>query len=156
MSNPNPSLQKKTAARMAAVQCLYQQAITGDVRDAASQAAALKAQLKDNRSEQKMMVGMPVEPQYAMLEAMLAGVAERLDEINMRLDGSLSEKWTRNRMSPLLVALLQCGIFEMFFYKEISPKIVIDEYTRLARSFFADNEVDFVHGALATLAKAYG
>ncbi|MBY0407231.1 MAG: hypothetical protein K2Q01_06020, partial [Rickettsiales bacterium] len=50
----------------------------------------------------------------------------------------------------------QCGIFELFFDKEISPKIIIDEYTRLTRHFFADQEVDFVHAALSKLLRQYG
>src|SRR5688572_19385831 len=156
MSSVNPSLQKKTAARMAAVQCLYQQAITGDAHAPDAQVANLKSQLHNNRNEQKLLVGAPIEPNYSLLEAILGGIAERKEEIDTRLDGALNEKWTRERMSPLLIALLQCGIFELFFSKEIAPKIVIDEYTKLARSFFSDTEVNFVHGALATLVKAYG
>jgi N utilization substance protein B len=67
----------------------------------------------------------------------------------------LSEQWKRERMSPVLVAILQCGIFEMFFAREISPKIVIDEYARLTRHFFEEPEVHFVHAALSKLARKY-
>ncbi len=152
----NPSLQKKSAARMAAVQALYQHAITGDKKDAAKQVASLKAQLANNKSEQRLMVGVPLEPNYPLVEALLTGVTSRMDEVNARLDEVLTSEWKRERMSHLLVALLQCGIYEMFFYKEIKSNIIIDEYTRMARSFFSDKEVDFVHGALSTLAATYG
>ncbi|MFO0389377.1 MAG: transcription antitermination factor NusB [Alphaproteobacteria bacterium] len=152
----NPSLQKKSAARMAVVQALYQRAITGDASDAAKETASLKEQLSGNRSEQRLMVGVPLEPNYPLFEALLSGVNERMDEVNTRLDEVLTSDWKRERMSHLLVALLQCGIYEMFFHKEIKSNIVIDEYTRMARSFFSDKEVDFVHGALSTLAATYG
>ena len=141
---------------MAAVQCLYQQSVTGDLKDAVQQVAALKAQLANNKNEQKLVVGMAVEPNYTMMEILLAGIHERLDEINMRLDGALNETWSRERMSPLLVSLLQCAIYELFFHKEVKPSIVIDEYTKITRKFFADGEVNFVHGALSTIVAAYG
>lgn len=152
----NQSLQKKSAARLAAVQCLYQQAITGEPASPEDQVAALKGQLKDNRGEQKLMVGAAVEPNYTLLAALLSGVAAERGEIEMRLSGALTGAWSRERMSKLLVAILECAIYEMFLAKDISPRIVIDEYTRLARSFFTENEVNFVHGALSKLAEQYG
>jgi len=148
----NSSLQKKTAARLAAVQCLYTQAITEEKRTPAQSIAVLKKQLENNRDEQKLLVGAAIEPNYKLIETLLAGVEQWQENIDARLDDALSADWKRSRMSPLLVAILQCSIFEMLFSKTINPKILIDEYTRLARSFFADDEVNFVHGALSKLA----
>jgi transcription termination factor NusB len=151
----NLSLQKKTAARIASVQCLYNVAVTGDALAPAQQAAALKAQLENNRDEQKLLVGSAVEPQYAMVEALLSGVQQYHEEINLRLDGVLKDGWKRERLSPLLIAIMQAAIFEMFFYKDVSAKIVTDEYTNLTRRFLGDGEVGFVHGALSELTKQY-
>ena len=151
----NASLQKKTAARMSAVQCLYRGAMNKEMIAPEKQVARLKAQLKNNRDEQELQVGMPVEPNYALLETILTGIAEYHDEINLRMEGVLSGEWKRERMSPLLIAVLQCGIFELFFHKDLSPKIVIDEYTRLSRSFFVEAETNFVHAALNTLSTQY-
>lgn len=155
MSQPNPSLQKKSAARMAAVQDLYRLSMTGDAPDTERQIKSLKAELADNRSEQKMRVGNAVEPNYPLLESILQGVGEFQAQIDARLDSMLDKDWKRDRMSPLLIAILQCAIFELFFHKDTAPKIVIDEYTRLARSFFGEREVNFVHGALLALSKKY-
>lgn len=152
----NPSLQKKTAARMAAVQSLYTFAVSGDVFTPAQQVVFLKKQLANNKDEQKLRVGAAVEPNYKLVENILAGIEQWSETINTRMQETLNEKWKKERMSPLLIAILQCGIFELFFDKDISPKIVIDEYTKLTRSFFADAEVDFVHGALSSLARKYG
>jgi N utilization substance protein B len=151
----NLSLQKKTAARMAAVQGLYRMAMTNDAIEPEALVASLKSQLKNNRDEQQLQVGMEVEPNYNLLATLLTGIAENLEEINLRLDGVLNAQWSRDRTSPLLIAVLQCGIFELFFHKDLSSKIVIDEYTRLARSFFVENEVNFIHAALSTLSQQY-
>lgn len=154
-SRPNPSLQKRSAARMAAVQELYRLSMTGDAPDTPRQMASLKKEFSENRSEQKMRVGNAVEPNYPLLESILQGVGEWQAQIDARLDSVLDKDWKRDRMSPLLVAILQCAIFELFFHKDTAPKIVIDEYTRLTRSFFGDGEVNFVHGALSALSKKY-
>ncbi len=152
---PNPSLQKKTAARVSAVQCLYKLAMSGDKISSAKQVLILKKQLEGNKEEQKLQVGVGVEPNYKLVEMLLDGVEEWAPKIDSRLEEVLNGEWKRERMSPLLIAILQCSIFEMFFTKDIAPKIVIDEYARLTRSFFADGEVNFVHAALSTLARKY-
>jgi N utilization substance protein B len=152
---PNLSLQKKTAARLVAVQCLYMQAATKEKTTPAEQVAQVKAQLINNKNEQKLMLGSPIEPNYSLLEALLTGAAQHEEEISKRLESVLDKGWKAGRMSPLLLAILQCGIFEIFFYKDTAANILIDEYTRLTRSFFADAEVDFTHGALKALAKKY-
>lgn len=152
----NPSLEKKSAARTAAVQCLYTNALSGKTATPEAQAASLKARLKDNREEQKLIVGAPLEPNYKLLEAILTGVAERREEIDARLDSALSADWKRERMSPVLLAILQCAIYELFFGKEVAPKIIIDEYTRLTRRFFDEAESNFVFAALNTLVCSFG
>jgi len=152
----NPSLQKKSAARMAAVQSLYKQAMTGETNPPTEQVAALKTQLKDNRSEQKLVVGVAIEPDYALLTRILSGIAEWQDAIDERIDGVLTKDWTRARMGALLVAILQCGIFELLFDKDLGARIVTDEYTRLARHFVTDDEVDFIHAVLKQLAAQHG
>jgi transcription antitermination factor NusB len=151
----NPSLQKKSAARVAAVQCLYTQSFHERKQSPEKQVEILKARLKNNENEQKLVVGKSIEPNYKLVESLLAGIDENLDEVNHRLQGTISEKWSQERMSPVLVAILQCAIYELFFGKEISTKIVIDEYTKLSRMFFSDAEVDFVYGALSALVQRY-
>lgn len=143
----NPSLQRKSAARIAAVQCLYLQAMVGPQLPF-EQVAMLRKQLKDDPKEQKLLVGMAVEPDYKMLERLLSGVAELRDDLAAHIDAALSKDWTRARMSPLLIAILECGLFEMLYDKGLAAAVVTDEYTRLARSFFAEDEAGFVHGVL--------
>ena len=151
----NPSLQKKSAARVAAVQCLYTQSFQDPQQTIAKQLKLLKERLHNNEGEQKLVVGRAVEPNYNLLESLLTGIADNSEEINHRLQSSLKEEWAKERMSPVLVAIMQCAIYELFFGKEIVPKIVIDEYCRITRMFFADAEVDFVYGALSALVQRY-
>ena len=154
-TKPNSSLQQKAAARMAAVQSLYTLAINGEKLSPAQQVIILKKALAGNTDEQKLRVGNKVEPNYKLMETILDGIEKRGLEINLRLDSTLNQEWKRERMSPLLLAILQCGIFELFFDKDVNQKIILDEYTRLSRHFFADAEVNFVHAALSKLVRQY-
>ena len=148
---PNPSLQKKSAARTAAVQCLYTQALQQKMLTPAKQVERLKEQLDGNKGEQTLQVGIPLEPNYTLLTTLLEGVAQHVLDIDQRISRVLSKGWTPERMGPLLIAILQCAVFELFFGKDVKHKIIIDEYTRLTRSFCGDDEVDFVYGALSKL-----
>ena len=121
MSTPNPSLQKKSAARLCAAQCLYRDRM-GERLSPEAHVQALQAQLAHNRDEQRLLIGAPIEPDYKLLLAILSGVEEAGAQIDARLDSALSKEWKRERMSPLLVAILQCGIFELFFTKTARPK----------------------------------
>lgn len=147
----NQSLQKKTAARVAAVQCVYERLIGDTKPNPESQVLILKKRLANNMNEQKLTLGINLEPNYPLVSAILEGTTKWQMEIDKRIDGTLSKDWKRERMSPILIAILQCAIFELFFYKDTKHKILIDEYTRLTSRFFAEAEVNFVNGVLKNL-----
>lgn len=151
----NLSLQKKSASRVAAVQCLYKLAITKESLDPTKQVAALRVQLFRNPEEQKVTIGAAVEPNYPLYEAILSGVKQKNKEIDKMLGSVLAKEWKRERMSPLLIAILQVAIAEYFFAKETPLKVVLDEYSRLTRGFFGEKEVKFVFAVLTALAKQY-
>ncbi|MEK6745765.1 MAG: transcription antitermination factor NusB [Pseudomonadota bacterium] len=147
----NPSLQKKSAARIAAVQCVYERLIDESPPEPEQQISSLKKRLVNNTSEQKLTLGVMLEPNYPLVSAILTGTIQWQKDIDERIDGTLSKEWTRERMSPILIAILQCAIFELFFYKDTKHKILIDEYTNLTSRFFADAEINFVNGVLKNL-----
>lgn len=151
----NLSLQKKAASRIAAVQCLYRLAMNKETLDPAKQLSALKVQLFRNPEEQKATIGAAVEPNYPLYEAILVGVHERGKDIEKMLNSVLAKDWKKERMSPVLIAILQAAIAEMFFAKDTPAKVVLDEYVRLTRSFFSEKEVKFVFAVLSALSENY-
>ncbi len=151
----NLSLQKKSASRVAAVQCLYRVTINKEKWDAAKQVANLRVQLFKNPEEQKIQIGAAVEPNYTLLEAILDGVQTNQKDIDKMVNSILNKDWKRERMSPVLIALLQCATFELFFHKETPLKVIQDEYSRLTRSFFGEAEVKFMFAALISLSESY-
>jgi N utilization substance protein B len=147
----NPSLLKKTAARIASVQCVYERLVSKEKLVPQQQLEALKQRLTNNSDEQKLTLGIRLEPDYKLVKAILEGTLEWQADIDKRIGQALNSEWTRGRMSPILIAILECGIFELFFYKDTKHKILIDEYTTLTRRFFAEAEVNFINGALKNL-----
>jgi transcription antitermination factor NusB len=151
----NLSLQKKSASRVAAAQILYTASVNKIALDPARHTAALKVQLFKNPEEQKAIIGAAVEPNYTLLEAILTAAKSKKKEIDKMIDSVLSKEWKRERMSPVLIAILQCATAELFFHKETPLKVIQDEYSRLTRSFFGEAEVKFVFAALAGMSESY-
>ena len=151
----NLSLQKKSAARVAAIQTLYKHAITKEELDPAQQLITLRVQLHKNAEEQKMLIGAAVEPNYVLYEAILTGVDAHRKDIEKAFNAVLAKDWKRERMSPVLIAILQCATFELLFHKDVNLKVIQDEYCRITRSFFGEAEVNFIFAATTAMSEQY-
>jgi transcription termination factor NusB len=126
MSGRNLSLKQKSAARLAAVQCLYRLRMDDSLQPAAL-LADVAGTVDDHREGDKEIISGD-EPDLAYLKKLLNGVY------------------------PLLVALVQMGMYELKHIANLKPAVVIDEYTTLTRGFFEEDEASFVHGILYKLA----
>ena len=152
----NLSLQKKSASRVAAVQCLYMLAMTKKKLNADKQVSALKVQLFKNPEEQRVLIGAAVEPNYNLLTQILTAVEASHKEIDTMVDSVLSKEWSRGRMSHVLISILQVATAELFFLeKRPNLKVILDEYSKLTRSFFTETEATFMFAALNKLFENY-
>lgn len=156
MNKPIPlSLRQKSSARLAAVQCLYRLRLMDETVAAEALADEYLSQWKDDRESGSRVLSRDAEPDKSVFRRLLRGVTEREAEINTLIATSLNEKWTAERMSPLLLAIMACAIFEMRFgAASLNPAIIIDEYVTLTGRFFEAPEVGFVNGFLDALAKS--
>jgi N utilization substance protein B len=147
------SLARKSSARVAAVQCLYRLKITGE--DIAPD-VLLEDYLVDwkaDKSGSNRAISIDAEPDKSFLRKLITGVVEKREDIDAIIRASLNEKWTPERMSPLLLALLACSVYEMKYATSLAAPVIIDEYVTLTGRFFEAPEVGFVNGMLDTLAK---
>ena len=144
---PNLSLRRKSASRLAAVQCLYRRAV---LKDNATPEALIKEYLAHGNDRELVL---PAVPHEGLLKEIVHGACEHAAEIEKIIAGSLLPTWKMERISPLLMALLQAAIYELRFHPNSKPGIVIDEYATLAAGFFNEAEVGFVHATLHALAK---
>ena len=151
---PNFSLQKKSSARMGAVQCLYQRAVTGEKALPANLIADYKQQLGDSAAAQDKDLTPRIPPHLPTFEKIVTGVCEHQPRLQHTIEQSLKDNWKMERMSPLLLAILQAALYELLFEPNLDKAIIIDEYVTLTRGFFSEPELGFVNGFLQHQANA--
>lgn len=148
-TKPNLSLRRKSSARQAAVQALYQLSITGETSQPTKLVAEVRKRQEEDPSD-RSVVNVP--PHYRLLESLLNGIHEHRVEIDGLLNKNLNTNWKRERMSALSIAILQAAIYELRFHEDLKPSILINEYGDLAGRFLDAGEVDFVTALLNKLA----
>ena len=132
----------RRAARLAAVQALYQMEMMG------SGAEEVAQEFVEHRFGE-----FPVAPDTEFFASILNGVPPHQVEIDRAIAGALSEKWKLERVDSILRATLRCGVFELVARRDVPAKVVIDEYVAVAGAFFGGDEPGFVNAALDTVAR---
>ena len=130
------------AARLAAVQALYQMELAGGGAEevAAEFAAHRFAEFSDT-------------PDADFFTAIVTGVPQHQVEIDKAIAACLSQTWTLARVDSILRAILRAAGFELVARRDVPAKVVIDEYVGIARDFFSGDEPGFVNAALDTMAR---
>jgi N utilization substance protein B len=130
------------AARLAAVQALYQMEMVGGGAEEVAQ------EFIEHRFAE-----FPVSPDEEFFSAILAGVPRHQVEIDRAIAASLSEKWKLERVDSILRAILRSAVFELVDRRDVPARVVIDEYVAAAGAFFGGDEPGFVNAALDTIAR---
>lgn len=130
------------AARLGAVQALYQMEISG------SGAEEVAQEFADYRFQD-----LPVPPDADFFAAIVNGVPQHQVEIDRAIAASLSQSWKLERVDSILRAILRCGVYELVARRDVPARVVIDEYVAVAGAFFGGDEPGFVNGALDTIAR---
>jgi N utilization substance protein B len=139
MNNQNDA---RHAARLAAVQALYQMEMSGlGSLEVAEEFAAYR------------FAELPVQPDADFFNAIVDGVPRHQVEIDRAIAASLSQTWKLERVDSILRAILRCGVFELIARRDVPARVVIDEYVAVATAFFGAEEPGFINGALDTIAK---
>ncbi|MFN3516136.1 MAG: transcription antitermination factor NusB [Novosphingobium sp.] len=137
----------RSAARLAAVQALYQHAMEG---------TALPVLLDEFHRHR---LGAEIEgDQYAAADVaffddVVKGVAARCDEIDELLAGKLAEGWRLERLDKTMLQILRAGAWELMARPDVPTGSAISEYVDVAHAFFEAREAKFVNGVLDSVAK---
>ena len=138
---------QRGAARLAAVQALYQMDIgRQSLEDTLSQFSA-------------HMLGREVEgEQYLPADAdffrqIVSGVIKSQLDIDPTIDNALSNDWPVGRIDATLRAILRAAAFELLRRRDIPAGVVITEYVDIAKAFYEDDAPGLVHGVLDTIAR---
>jgi transcription antitermination protein NusB len=153
MSGPehNPAakvtLAPRTAARVAAVQALYQMDMAGtDLNAVIDEFVRLRFPRAPGDE-----AASGADPTF--FNDLLRGVVRRQRDIDPLVDQQLAEGWRLVRIDAILRAILRAGVFELMERPDVPARVVINEYINVAHSFFSDEEPKVVNGVLDKLGR---
>lgn len=136
-----------SAARMAAVQALYQIDLTQ-----AAPEAVLNEFVK-HRLGQVEDMETAIAADADLFAAIVRGASARRGELDDMLKGSLGAHFDLERMETVLRAILRAGAFELMAHGEIDAPIIINDYVDVTHGFFAGKEPGIVNAVLDRLGR---
>ncbi len=140
-------LPARSAARLAAVQALYQ------LEMEATPLISLLDEFHMHRLGAEIEEEQYLEADVAFFDDIVRGVAARRVEIDNRLADRLAQGWSITRLDRTMLQILRAGAYELMARPDISVSIVINEYLDVAHAFFDDRETKFVNGLLDAIAR---
>jgi len=153
--SPEGPMLERSAARLAAVQGLYQMDLAGtDLNAVIDQLLAnpieeAEGECKGERATERANIDA------AFLGELLRGVVRRQRDIDPVVDQQLAVGWRLARLDSILRAILRSAVFELIERHDIPARVIINEYIELAHAFFAGEEPKVVNGVLDKLARRF-
>jgi transcription antitermination protein NusB len=141
-SETKPRAASRSAARLAAVQALYQMDMTGiDLNQ-------VIAEFETHRLGQEVEGCQYGEVEAAFFRDLVEGVVREQLAIDPLIDRQLAEGWRLTRVDSILRAILRGGAYEILKRSDVPARVVISEYVDIAHAFFAEEEPKVVNGIL--------
>lgn len=137
---------RRSAARLAAVQALYQIDHSGASPDIVVE-EFLRFRLGDSFDTEN-----DVAPQKSVFTEIVRGTSGRISAIDETISTALSNKWTFDRLEFILRAVLRAGIYELEAART-PARVVISEYVDVAHAFYDGQEPGMVNGILDRVAR---
>lgn len=136
----------RSAARLAAVQALYQMDMTGiDLND-------VVAEFEAHRLGQELEGEQYYAAEAEFFRDIVEGVVREQRQLDPMIDRQLAEGWRLARVDSILRAILRAGAFELMDREDVPARVVITEYVDIAHAFFGGDEPRVVNGVLDHLA----
>ncbi|MBS7670792.1 transcription antitermination factor NusB [Croceicoccus gelatinilyticus] len=143
----NARSQSRSAARLAAVQALYQM----DMEK--TPLARLLDEFHQHRLGREIEDEQYADAEVAFFDDVVKGVDARRDEIDELVSGKLAEGWSLKRLDRTMIQILRCGAYELLARSDVPKAAVITEYVDVAHAFFEEREAKFVNGLLDAIGK---
>ena len=148
MSNTPSRSRRRSAARLAAVQALYQRQMEE------TPLARLLDEFHQHRLGQEIEDEQYIAAEVAFFDDVVSGVIAREEEIDALLAERLTNDWRLERLDKTLLQILRAGTYELIARPDVPAGTTISEYLDVAHAFFDDRETKFINGVLDAVAKA--
>ena len=148
MSTSPARARSRSAARLAAVQALYQQEMEG------TKIAPLLHEFHHHRLGATIDGVEYAEAEVDFFDDLVKGVDARREEIDALISANLAKDWSLARLDKPMKAILRAGAYELTARADVPTGSVISEYVDVAKAFYDTRETGFVNGLLDAVAKA--
>lgn len=154
-----PSAQRRSAARLAAVQALYQLEATGAPIDIVlndflehglGSVTLLNTDPDDETAEVEETLA---KPDKVMFAALVRGTVARLADFDAMVGGALTTEWSVDRLEAVLRAVLRAGAYELSTCTDVPVRVVISEWMDVAKAFYSGPEPKLVNAVLDRIAR---
>lgn len=140
---------KRGAARLGAVQALYQMDVGGTPLN------IVVEEFENMRLGKEVDGAQYLEADAAYFRGILAGVVRDQKLLDPLIHKSLTADWPLKRIDSLLRAVLRAGTFELQSRKDVPAKVIISEYVDVSRAYFVEDEPKMVNGVLDRIAREF-
>ncbi len=145
MSRTTPAA--RSAARLAAVQALYQFEMEATAMN------GLLDEFHQHRLGREIEDDQYIDADVVFFDDLVRGTAARRDEIDALLAANLATGWSIARLDRTMLQILRAGAYELMARADINVGTVIGEYLDVAHAFFDARETKFVNGLLDAVAR---
>jgi len=143
---------QKSAARLFAVQAVYQILSNNSMKEIAQSPEEVVAEFIKHRPDGIDIDGDAlITPDKELFKDITMGVFthfEQLQEMVVANRAAGNENRAEKAIEPLLHALFLCGAFELMVHQSIDAPIIINDYLHAARAFYETSEVKLVNAVL--------
>ena len=138
---------KRGAARLAAVQALYQMEIAGTGLN------EILAQFESHWLGREVEGAQYLPAEAAFFRDIVCGVVREQRSLDPLIDEALSKGWPLKRIEAILRAVLRAGAYELAHRRDVPARVVASEYADVAAAFVEREETGMVNAVLDQIAR---
>jgi N utilization substance protein B len=139
---------RRGAARLAAVQALYQMDMAG------TGLAEILAQFESHWLGREVEGEQYLPAEAAFFRDIVTGVVNEQRDLDPRIDSALAATWPLKRIEAILRSVLRAGAYELAKRADIPARVIVSEYVDVAHAFVDRTETGMVNAVLDQLARA--
>ena len=146
-TNATRKANKRGAARLAAVQALYQMDVAGTGLN------EIFAEFESHWLGGEIEGAQFRPAEAAFFRDIVGGVVREQGRLDPQIDATLAGGWPLKRIEAVLRAVLRAGAYELACRRDVPARVVMSEYVDVASAFVDKEETGMVNGVLDQLAR---
>ncbi len=140
---------RRGAARLAAVQALYQMEIAGaGIND-------IFAEFESHWLGNEVEGDTYLPAEAAFFRDVVSGVVRDQTKLDPIIDEELQKGWPLVRIDAIIRAVMRAGAYELGHRKDVPGRVVVSEYVDVANAFVDRSETGMVNAVLDQIARRF-